>query len=184
MHIIINYFLLALVAALDYATGAEVHLGCLYLLVVAVACWNLKPAAVVLYTAATVVVWTVAEWFSGVHYSNAWLSYWNVCNHIGVVAITAGMVTKAKLTLDERQRLIRELGQTLLKNRQFKELVPICRICHELRLDAEYKAALWEILKEGEAEKYIGGVCVSCLEARKERVKKISVEGYFRPDPS
>ena len=107
--------------------------------------------------------------------------YWNACNHLGVVTITATMVSKARITLDRQQRLIRDLGQTLLKVSQFKELVPVCRLCHALHVDEHYHLRLDELVQEGADMDSIGTVCPGCLAARAARVASIPVESYFTP---
>ena len=104
-------------------------------------------------------------------------------NHLGVVTITASMVSKAKTTLDRQQRLIRDLGQTLLKISQFKELVPVCRVCHELHLDDGYRARLEELLDEGVDMESIGDICPDCLAARAAHVAAIPVETYLNSPP-
>ena len=174
------YFLLALVGSIDYLTGAEFHLGCLYLVVAALASWFLTPWAAALFTVVTAMAWATSEWLSGVHYSRNWLYVWNDCNDIGVVAITALMVSKAKHTLDQRQRLIQELGQTLLRNGRFKELLPVCRLCHEVHVDEEYRARLATFMREDAAED-VGNICSECLETARARVSGVVVDEYFQP---
>ncbi len=178
---LLSYLFLLLVGCLDYLTGHEMHLGTLYLLVVATASWNLRPRQLVFHALATAVLWSGAEYLSGVHYTKQWLVYWNTFNHLGVVTITATMVSKAKITLDRQQRLIRDLGQSLLKVSQFKELVPVCRLCHSLHLDDHYHLRLDELVQEGTDMESIGTVCPECLAARTARVASIPVESYFTP---
>ncbi len=178
-RIILNYVFLFLVGYLDYLTGREVHLGSIYLLVVATASWNLRPASLFFYAVATVVVWNITDSFLSQHAMARWLVCWNIINRAGVVGITASMVYKARITVQHQQRLIRELGQTLLKVSRFKELVPVCRLCHEIHLDDEYRAKFQEIVSEGADASTIGDVCPTCRDALVRRVENIPVEAYF-----
>ncbi len=118
------------------------------------------------------------------HNTARWLICWNVINRAGVVGITASMVFKAKATVQHQQHLIRELGQTLLKVSRFKELVPVCRLCHELHLDDEYRAKFKEIVAEGADASTIGVVCPDCRAALTRRVENIPVASYFSPGQS
>ena len=179
MRLVLNYLLLFLVGYLDYITGREVHIGSIYLLVVATASWNLRPVGLVVYAIATVVVWNITDSYLSVHDTARWLVCWNILNRAGVVGITASMVFKAKATARHQQRLIRELGQTLLKVSRFKELVPVCRLCHEIHLDEEYHAKFKEIVAEGADASTIGDVCPGCRAALTRRVENIPVEAYF-----
>ena len=178
-RILFHYLLLLLVVRVDCATGAEVKLGSVYLLIIAMASWNLRPHALILFVIATVAMWSGAEWMNGIHYRTPWLYTWNITNRLGVVAITASMVFKAKVTLKHQQHLIRELRQTLLKISQFKELVPICRICHRSHLNPEYQTKLDEILRDEAERETVGGVCPDCMAERAARVDHIPVESYF-----
>ena len=182
LPLVSSYFLLLLVGSLDYATGHEMRLGTFYLLVVAIASWNLRPHQVILHAIVTSGLWSGAEYLSGLHFSRMWLVYWNAFNHLGVVTITATLVFKAKVTLDRQQRLIRDLGQTLLKISQFKELVPVCRLCHQLHVDEDYRARLDELVQEGAEMESIGNVCPDCMARRAERVAHIPVGPYFHAD--
>ncbi len=182
LPIVTSYVLLLLVGCLDYATGHEMHLGTLYLLVVATASWNLRPGQLVFHALATSLLWSGAEYLSGIHFSRTWLACWNAFNHLGVVTITATMVSKARATLDRQQRLIRDLGQTLLKASQLKELIPVCRLCHEPQLDDHYRARLDELAQEGTDMESIGGVCPGCLADRAAHVARIPVRAYFTPE--
>ena len=175
----LSCFLLLLVACLDGANGPEMGLSTLYLLVVAAASWNLRPSWLVFYAIATVLLWQVAEQLSGVHYSSASLMWWNTMNHLGVVTITACLVSKARITLDHQQRLIRELGKTLVMVNQLKELVPVCRICHKVHPDDDYQTRLSGMTEEGMDPESLGTVCQKCLEERAARVAGIQVEKYF-----
>ena len=179
VRIVLNFFLLLLVGSLDLVTGREVHLGTFYLLVVAIASWNLPRSALLFHAAATVTVWSATERLTGVHYSKEWHFYWNIGNHVGVVMIIAGTIFNVKTVLDRQQRLIVELGQSLLNTSRFKELVPVCRLCHEVHLSAEYAATLNEVMREGTEVETIGNVCPGCLSARMAHVDRISVASYF-----
>lgn len=182
-RIIFHYLLLFLVARVDYSTGAQVKLGSIYLLIIAMASWNLGPRALILFVAASVMLWSRVEWLNGVRYATPLLQCWNITNRLGVVAITASMVFKAKVTLKHQQHLIRELRQTLLKISQFKELVPVCRICHQSHLDPEYQTKLDEILRDDAERETIGGICPGCMAERAARVDHIPVESYL-PAPA
>ena len=180
LRFILICLLLFVVGGFDIVTGREVRVGSLYLLVVATASWNLRPRALLLHVALTSAVWQTAEWMNGVHYPKTWQVYWNVCNRMGVIILTASMVYKARTTVEEQQRLIRELGQSLLKISRFKEMVPVCRLCHELHLAPEYNVRLAEILDEGADADTVGDICDTCFAARQERVANIPVEEYFQ----
>ena len=182
MRLFLNYVLLILVGYLDYITGRDIHLGSIYLLVVATASWNLRPVGLVVYAVATVAVWNTTDSFLNLHATANWLICWNIINRAGVVGITASMVYKARTTVQHQQRLIRELGQTLLKVSRFKELVPVCRLCHEIHLDDEYRAKFQEIVAEGADASTIGDVCPTCRSALNRRVENIPVEAYFSAD--
>ncbi len=179
LRISLNFFLLFLVGALDLVTGNEVHLGTFYLLVVAIASWNLPRWALFLHAAATVTVWSAMERLTGVHYSIEWHFYWNIGNHVGVVMIIAGTIFNVKTVLDRQQRLILELGQSLLNTSRFKELVPVCRLCHEVHIGDEYKTTVDEVMQEGIELETIGNVCPGCLSARMAHVDRVSVASYF-----
>ena len=183
-RVLFHYLLLFLIVQIDYVTGAEVKLGSIYLLIIALASWNLRPRALILFAVSTVALWSTAEWLNGVHFSSRMLYTWNIFNRAGVVAITASMVFKAKITLTHQQRLIRELRQTLLKISQFKELVPICRICHHYHYDPDYRNKLDEIIRDEVDKETIGGICADCLVERAARVERIQVTGYSQADPS
>ena len=183
-RVLFHYLLLLLISRIDYITGAEVKLGSFYLLIVALASWNLRPRALIVFAISTVAMWSTAEWFNGVHFTSWMLYSWNICNRAGVVAITASMVFKAKITLTHQQRLIRELRQTLLKISQFKELVPVCRICHHYHFDPDYQKKLEEITRDDLDKETIGGICPECLAAREARLESIPVTAFPQPDPS
>ena len=55
LPLVLSYFFLLLVGCFDYVTGHEMHVGTLYLLVVATASWNLRPRQLVFHALATAV---------------------------------------------------------------------------------------------------------------------------------
>ena len=169
---------------MDWVTGREVHIGSLYLLVAAIASWNLPPGGIVAFTLVTTLAWSSTEWLTGLRYSSRWISYWNMFNHLGALAIAASVVFRAKSTLHRQQKLIGELRQTLLEISRFKELVPVCRLCRELHLDPEYKARLDEALRDSDERDSIGDICPDCLREREERIARIPVDTYFQADAS
>ncbi len=182
LPLVSSYFFLLLVCSLDYITGNEMRLGTFYLLVVAVASWNLPSRQLIIFALATALLWSETNYLTGIRYSKTWLVYWNACDHLGVVTIIAAMASKTKATVDRQHRLIRDLGQSLLKVSQFKELVPVCRLCHALHLDDSYRVLLEELVQEGADMDSVGNVCPACLAGRAVRVASIPVEAHFQTD--
>ncbi len=173
------YVLLLTVGYTDYLIGYEMRFVSIYLLIVAVAAWNLRRGALAIYALITVTVWILANWYSGLHYTRTWLVYWNMGNKLASVAISAVTVSMIKATLDEQRRLIRELRILTLDTRQLRELIPVCRICAQPRMEAEYVATLNEYLRETHDAQGVGGVCSSCLHERIQRVANIQAQSYF-----
>ena len=183
-RVVVSYLVLLLVGYVDYVTGYEVRFGSIYLLIVALAAWHLRALPLGIYSLVTVGVWTVANRLSGLHYSRAWIVYWNMGNLLGSIAITAICVSLIRTTLDEQHRLIRELRQLSLDARQLRGLMPVCRICDQLRTDSGYATEVAEYLRENTAADKIGGVCPECLQKRAERLASIPIEGYLQPSSS
>ena len=183
-RVILSYVLLLSLGYIDYITGYEVRLGSIYLLIVALAAWNFRPLTLAIYSLALVAVWTTANRLSGLHYSRPWLVYWNMGNLLGSVGITAISVFVIKTTLDEQHRLIRELRRISLDTRQLRSLIPVCRLCGDQRSDPEYRETLKEYLQENADSDAVGGICTACLQARADRIARISVSERLQKDAS
>ncbi len=181
-HILIAYTIILVLGYLDYITGYEVRLGSFYLLTMALAAWTMPRNAVIIFALATVGVWTSASLLSSPHHFKKWLIYWNMANQLASLALTAVSVRMVRRTLDEQQRLIRELRRVSLDARQLREIIPVCRICDQLRTDEAYQTSLNEFLVEARETCLgpLGGVCPSCLQARAEHIASIPVPEYFQ----
>jgi hypothetical protein len=178
-RIVISYLLLLLIGFIDWYNGPEVRFGSLYLFLIVYVGWKLRSRPLYLFAVLTTGVWIVAELFMGLEYSKPWFFYWNMINKAGSVAIAVGILQKVKSVLHLQWSLICELRQTSLRVTQFEEIMPICRVCHEISCDADYKATLEKFLQEENTAASLGGICLHCIQKRHRRLAAIPLESYF-----
>lgn len=154
-------------------------MGSLYLLVVALASWTLGLKVLVPFVVVTTLVWTGMEWLLSPHSARGWLVAWNVCNRLLALTLIGGAIHRIKTTLEQRRLLINELRDTLLEFSRLKEILPSCRFCRRVHLEAEYAAKLNKLLGELSDAAAIGDLCPDCLEERRQQVAEVPVSSYF-----
>jgi PAS domain S-box-containing protein len=90
----------------------------------------------------------------------------------GLPVATRGIfrdITVRRKAEEERERLISELQEALIKIRTLKELIPVCAWCRNVRDDKGYWDQLENYIKEHAGVRFTHGICPEC-------VKKIDPE--------
>jgi diguanylate cyclase (GGDEF)-like protein len=101
---VVGALLLALLGALDVATGPEVSFSIFYLVPVILVTWYADAPAGLVTALAAAVVWLAADRLEGTPYSAGWIMYWNSAVRLGFFAIIATLVARLHDTLAREQR--------------------------------------------------------------------------------
>lgn len=96
--------LIAVIGALDYATGYEIAFAFFYIVPVSIAAWYLSRKFGILCSVVCAAVWLAADVMSGHPYSHAFIPFWNAATRCGFFVVTAVLLTDVHDLLEQLSR--------------------------------------------------------------------------------
>jgi diguanylate cyclase (GGDEF)-like protein len=126
------------VGYVDYATGFEISVSLLYVGPVALAAWYAGRWPGISIAVLSCVAWFSADFYSGNHYSNALIPYWNALVRLGFFVLTGLLLSALRASLEYQRHLASTDSLTgLYGRRAFEE-----RLAHDLALARRRKSAV------------------------------------------
>lgn len=121
--VILNFFLVLVIGAVDMSTGYEMSLTIFYLLPIGMVTWFVSKQSGLWFSVLSAFVWLVADTVSGHPYSHPLIPYWNTATRFGFFVIFSLCLSKLRATLEKEADLARRDVLTGLPNsRSFHEL--------------------------------------------------------------
>jgi diguanylate cyclase (GGDEF)-like protein len=115
--------LMAIIGAVDAATGYEIQLSILYLIPVAGVAWYRGVRAGRAFAVIAMIVWFVADRWNGHQYSRVAILYWNTAVRGMFFGLFALLLSQLRLAMNKAQRLARTDSLTNVANgRHFLEI--------------------------------------------------------------
>jgi PAS domain S-box-containing protein len=96
----------------------------------------------------------------------------NIDNKAGYIRTAVIDITERKRLEEEREKLVRELQESLSKIKTLKELLPICAYCKKIRDDEGYWQQVEKYITEHTDTFFTHGICPECYEKAKEEMSK------------
>jgi signal transduction histidine kinase len=161
--LLLALLLLSGIGFLDYITGEEISFSISYLAAVGVAAWFGGRSCGVLISGLGAVVWLVTERLQGVHYSQAWIQYWNAFALLGFFLIISLLVFQIKALTSNFKGIVRQRTTALAS-----EIAVRQRLEHEILSVTELeRERVGQDLHDGVAQDLVGVACaVNLLERR------------------
>ena len=112
----------AVVGLTDYVSGFELSLSVFYLGPVALAAWYASKRAGVAVSVLSSVTWLAADVGAGLAYSHPAIALWNTVVRLGVLAVTASLLSALRVRLSVERGLARTDALTgMINARAFGE---------------------------------------------------------------
>ncbi len=119
---VFSFLLVAIVGAIDLATGYELSFSIFYTLPVGIASWYAGKRFGLLVSVVSAVTWLAADYSSGHPYSYSTIPFWNASVRLGFFAIIAYLLDRLRGSLDLHALLAQQDGLTgILNARTFKQ---------------------------------------------------------------
>ena len=96
--------LVAVIGALDYATGYEIAFSFFYIVPVSIAAWYLSRKSGILVSVVCAAVWLAADVMSGHSYSRAFIPLWNAATRFGFFVVTTVLLSDVRDLLEHLSR--------------------------------------------------------------------------------
>lgn len=114
------------IAAVDYATGAELAFSIFYLAPVAAVAWAASPALAAIVSVAAGLAFPVSDALAGRQPETSWVPVWNFAVRSGTYLVVAGLTRALKRALEHERELARIDPLTgSLNTRSFCELAEV-----------------------------------------------------------
>ena len=159
----ITICLLLFVGWLDYITGPEVGFFVFYFIPLAFISWYRAVSWSLCFSALASMLWFAADSYTGQHYSNLSIGYWNAGVRLTAFVFITLMTTRVKHLLDHERQLNEELGRAMAEIQVLSGLLPICASCKKIRDEqgAWHHVEVY-ISKRSEAT-FSHGICPECV---------------------
>jgi diguanylate cyclase (GGDEF)-like protein len=117
-----SFLLVAIVGAIDLATGYELSFSIFYTIPVGIASWYAGKRFGLLVSIVSAMTWLAADYTSGHPYSYPAILFWNASVRLGFFAIIAYLLDRLRGSLDFQALLAQQDGLTGIMNaRTFKQ---------------------------------------------------------------
>jgi PAS domain S-box-containing protein len=80
-----------------------------------------------------------------------------------IILLAIEDITERKRAEKERERLIRELQDTLAKVKQLSGMLPICSSCKKIRNDKGYWSQVEVYIRDNSEAEFTHGICPECM---------------------
>ena len=80
-----------------------------------------------------------------------------------IILLAIEDITERKRAEKERERLIRELQDTLAKVKQLSGMLPICSSCKKIRNDKGYWSQVKVYIRDNSEAEFTHGICPECM---------------------
>jgi diguanylate cyclase (GGDEF)-like protein len=120
------YLFVFAIGYLDYVTGPEIGFSLFYLIPIILTGWFRyeKKISLVLVPGFCAAVWLLADIYSGHHYSEPWIPYWNMVTRLGMFTVISVALSRLRAANAHERTLARIDPLTGVYNtRYFAELV-------------------------------------------------------------
>ncbi len=97
--------IVAVVAALDHITGADVTFSIFYTGPIVLAAWFISRRAGILFAIMSAIVWGLLDYIDTTHQLAVWIVVWNATARLGFFWIALELVARTKAT-NERERVL------------------------------------------------------------------------------
>jgi len=116
------FLLIAIVGAIDLATGHELSFSVFYTIPVSVGSWYAGKRFGLLICIVSAMAWLAADYTSGHQYSNPTIPFWNASVRLGYFVIIASLLNRLRGSLDAQELLAQQDGLTGIMNaRTFRQ---------------------------------------------------------------
>jgi hypothetical protein len=156
--------LLLLIGVVDYLTGFEFRMDPFYLIPLAFTAWYIDRTTGFVFSAITIGIITLSDALTGKTFGHILLELWNALMHLGFYLIIVFLLSRLRVTMQERADLIRELQDSLKEVKELRGILPICSSCKKIRTDEGYWQNVDEYITHHTKAEFSHGLCSECAQ--------------------
>ncbi len=105
LKIIINIFLLLIIAFLDFETGNEISFSIFYLIPIALSVWTIGKNPGIIFCFAGAILWLIADMMVSSTYSLTGIIFWNSLVRLGFFLLVTSLLTYVKKQMKMEEEL-------------------------------------------------------------------------------
>ena len=124
--IMISFFILFFISAIDWITGTELSVSIFYLIPVALIAWFTSKKLGVFFAFFTSIMWFLADLFSSHSYSHPLIPYWNTFVMVGIFISFSLLLSTLKNVIDNENKMASDIQRNLLP--KINPQIPGCKI--------------------------------------------------------
>jgi glucose-6-phosphate-specific signal transduction histidine kinase len=150
------------IGVVDYLTGYKVRVDVFYLVPIVFMAWFFGKKAGILMSFVAVLTSIAADALYGKVYHNYFRASWNTTAHFIFFVLTALLITRLRIYMQERTDLIFKLQNALSDVKELSGILPICASCKKIRDDEGYWRHVEEYLIRHTNAEFTHGLCKEC----------------------
>ena len=161
--ITINIALLLCIGLVDYITGYEIAMSLFYLIPISFTAWFGSRTQSIVVSFLSVLIIAATDFMTVKEFPHIFIELWNLLMYLGFFTIYAVVLSLVKSDLNERNRLLEELQETLHEVKQLSGLLPICASCKKIRDDKGYWNQIESYICSRSEVQFSHGICPECF---------------------
>ena len=165
---------LAVIGAIDFATGVEVNLTLFYLIPVLLVTWRMGTGAGSLTSVFAAFVWAAIDYFGRSSLQPA-IAVWNISIELALFLSFTVIASRIRNDIREQERLNTDLQSALDEVRTLRGILPICAWCKKIRDEQGNWHRLESYIKNHSEAEFTHGICPECAEEHLKKQKPTDV---------
>jgi hypothetical protein len=161
-HITIGVLFTLAIGFLNYWTGFEFRMEIFYLVPIFYVTWFIGKKTGILLSTLPLITILCLDMMSGKNYHNFPIEVWNLAMYFAFFVIVTLLLSKLRITLQQRAGLITKLQNALNAVKELSGILPICANCKKIRDDEGYWHDVDVYISEHTKAEFTHGLCSAC----------------------
>jgi hypothetical protein len=161
-HMTIGILFASAIGFLDYWTGFEFRTEIFYLLPVSYITWFIGKKTGVAFSAVLLLTILCTNMLSGENNYDVPFELWNRAIYFAFIIIVTLLLSKLRITLQQRANLITQLQNALNAIKELSGILPICANCKKIRDEHGYWHDVDVYISKHTKAEFTHGICAEC----------------------
>ncbi len=161
-HFAISILFTLVMGFLDYWTGFEYRMKIFYLMPISYTTWFIGKKTGIVFSTWPAITMLYSVIVSGKNYGNSPSEIWNIAMYLAFFIIVTLLLSKLRITLQQRAGLITKLQNALNAVKELSGILPICANCKKIRDDEGYWHDVDVYISRHTKAEFTHGICKEC----------------------
>ncbi len=161
-HFAISILFTLVMGFLDYWMGFEYRMKIFYLMPISYTTWFIGKKTGIVFSTWPAITMLYSVIVSGKNYGNSPSEIWNIAMYLAFFIIVTLLLSKLRITLQQRAGLITKLQNALNAVKELSGILPICANCKKIRDDEGYWHDVDVYISRHTKAEFTHGICKEC----------------------